>query len=82
MADNNLIQDILKDVFPEEYKALGPETVKEIIAGVSIVDPDEGNKFPLMEIAEFIKESVEFLAASVAIYAAVPRGSAKSQTQR
>jgi hypothetical protein len=81
MSDKVFIQQILNDVFPEECKALGLDTVKELVAGMSIVDPEEGSKFPLMEIAEVIKQSVEFLAASIAVYAALrpPSGPNKAK---
>ena len=81
MSDKVLIQQILNDVFPEECKALGLDTVKELVAGMSIVDPEKGSKFPLMEIAEVIKQSVEFLAASIAVYAALRRPSGPNKAK-
>src|SRR5664279_70701 len=71
------VRAVLEAVFPEEYRALGPTTVGDIVTGGDIEAPEEGRPFPLMEIAELLKDAAKFITACLAIYGAMHAAKSK-----
>jgi hypothetical protein len=58
MIEKGLARNVLTNVFPEECRAVGPNSLNDLLSqDVTIVAPDEGRPFPIMEIFEFPKGS-------------------------
>jgi hypothetical protein len=66
MIEKGLARNVLTNVFPEECRAVGPNSLNDLLSqDVTIVAPDEGRPFPIMEIFEFLKEAAQFILAAI-----------------
>ncbi|WP_342723928.1 hypothetical protein AAFG07_33280 [Bradyrhizobium sp. B097] len=69
MNEKDLARNILTNVFPEECRTVGPNSLNDLLSGdVTIVPPEEGRPFPLMEVFEFLKEAAQFIIAAYSVY--------------
>lgn len=69
MIEKGLARNVLTNVFPEECRAVGPNSLNDLLSqDVTIVAPDEGRPFPIMEIFEFPKGSGSIHSCCYSIY--------------